>query len=312
MNDLTLNILGFPAVNRDLTVVVRDPITNNVVRQVKPFLDGTVRVPNIDPGAYEITLLHPNLALPVLRRPIRVLPVGDTKISVLLDPSQFKDTPIEDIPEANLTPVLDTVKSIGETVTPLASKQPGEAILAQDWNSMAGAIRDLSGAMGELTRLVSPTGHDHTELIKKIDEISGNFTTLLNSVSAALTELQRQIQTQRFRQQVLDVLDKAAVDPASPKGKEMLDLVENLGKNATATPSVFSRAVRNASVQVSTRLEALLDEKKDDADFISSNEVKSLSGSLDLFKTQQTTSYDSELEQHRKVDRIIGPAAFKL
>ena len=70
MNDLTMNILGFPAVNRDLTVEVRDAATQNLIREVKPFLDGTVRVPNIDPGAYEITVRHPNIALPVLRRPI--------------------------------------------------------------------------------------------------------------------------------------------------------------------------------------------------------------------------------------------------
>ncbi len=312
MNDLTLNILGFPAVNRDLTVEVRDPVTQNVVRTVKPFLDGTVRVPKIEPGAYEIAVKHPNLTLPVLRRPIRVLPTGDTKVSVLIDPSQFKDTPIEDIPEANLTPVLDTAKSIAETVTPLANKQPGEAILAQDWNAMAGAIRDLAGATGELTRLVSPTGHDHNELIRKIDEMSANFQTLLDSLSAAFTELQRQIQTQRFKGQVLGLLDRAAIDPNSAKGKEFTDLVDGLEKKVTESPAAFSRAVRNASVQLSTKVEALLDEKQDDAAFVSSDEVKTLSTALDLHKSQRTTTYDAELEQHRKADRIIGPGALKL
>ena len=51
MQDLTLNILGFPAANRDLSVKVIDPVSQNVVRTVTPFLDGTVRIPKIDPGA---------------------------------------------------------------------------------------------------------------------------------------------------------------------------------------------------------------------------------------------------------------------
>ena len=34
MNDLTMNILGFPAVNRDLTVEVRDAATQNLIREV--------------------------------------------------------------------------------------------------------------------------------------------------------------------------------------------------------------------------------------------------------------------------------------
>ena len=191
MNNLTMSILGFPAVNRDLTVEVREPLTQQVVRTVKPFLDGTVRIPQIDPGNYEITLKHPNLTLPVLQRPIRVLPNGDTNVSVLIDPSKFRNTPIEDIPDANLEPVRALADSVSESVASLSVKRPGEAILAQDWNTMASALRDLANAVGELTRLVSPIGHNHPELEKKFDEVSGNFDELINSVTASLTELQR-------------------------------------------------------------------------------------------------------------------------
>src|SRR5256885_14146568 len=233
MQDLTVNILGFAPANRDLTVEVRDPLTQNVVREVKPFLDGTVRIPKIDPGAYELAIKHPNLTLPVLRRPIRVLPVGDTNISVVIDPSKFRNTPIEDIPDANLGPVQDLARSVAETGTPLAAKVPGEAILAQDWNTMAGAIRDLAGAVGELTRLVNPVGHNHPELERKFDEGTSNFHTLVNSISASLTELQRQIQTDRPRKQIANVLDAAQVVPTSPKGLEFTELLKNLETTAS-------------------------------------------------------------------------------
>ncbi len=311
MKDLTLNILGFPAANRDLTVEIRDPVSLNLVREAKPFLDGTVRVPKIDPGAYEITVKHPNITLPVLRRPIHVLPVGETKISVVIDPSKFRNTPIEDIPDANLAPVQDLVRSVAETVTPLAGKTAGEAIRADDWNTMASAIRDLAGAVGELSRLVTPLGHNHFELETKFDEVTGNFEELINAVSASLTELQRQIQTQRFRKQIEDVLDVASVDPVSPKGKAFTDLVKNLEDSVTASPTVFGRAARNTAVQLSTQLEALLEEKKEDPTVVTSEKVKGLSNSLDLLKQQRTTTYNSELQHHRKVDRIVGGGALK-
>jgi hypothetical protein len=312
MQDLTLSILGFPAVNRDLTVELRDPVTATVVREVKPFLDGTVRIPQIASGAYELAIKHPNLALPVLQRPIRVLPVGNTNVSVVIDPSKFRNTPIEDIPDANLGPVQDLVRSVADTVTPLGLKLPGEAILAQDWNSMAGAIRDLAGAVSEMTRLVSPQGHNHPELEKKLGEMTGNFDTLVNTVTASLTELQRQIQTQRIRKQVDDVLLAAEVGADTPKARELTDLVKNLELNATESPTRFGREVRNTAVQLSTKLEALLDDKKDDATFVSSEAVKSLSASIDLAKQQRSSTYDSELEHHRKVDRTLGAAAFRI
>lgn len=311
MQDLTLNILGFPAANRDLSVQVVDPISQNVVRTVTPFLDGTVRIPKIDPGAYELAITHPNIALPILRRPIRVLPVGPTNISVVIDPSKFRNTPIEDIPDANLTPVQELAQSVAETVAPLGNKLPGEAILAQDWNAMAGAIRDLAGALGQLTQLVSPVGHNHPELEKKFDEVSSNFNELINSVSASLTELQRQFQTQRLRQQIGDVLDTAQIDPTSPKGLEFTNLIGTLETNVTASPNQFGREVRNTAVQLSTKLEALLDERATDPNFATSDSVKGLSTSIDLAKQQRATTYGAELEHQRKVDRTVGGAVVK-
>ena len=309
MQDLTLNILGFPAANRDLSVQLIDPVSQNVVRTVTPFLDGTVRLPKVDAGAYEIAIRHPNIALPILRRPIRVLPVGPTNISVVIDPSKFRNTPIEDIPDANLSPVQELAQSVAETVVPLGNKLPGEAILAQDWNAMAGAIRDLADALGQLTQLVSPTGHNHPELEKKFDEVSGNFNELINSVSASLTELQRQFQTQRLRQQIADVLDSAAIDPVSPKGREFISLIDELETNVTKSPANFSREQRNTGVKLSTKLEALLDEKAGDPEFANTNSVKGLSASIDLAKQQRSTTYGAELEHQRKVDRSIGGAA---
>jgi hypothetical protein len=310
MNNLMLNVLGFPAANRDLTVEVRDPLTSEVVRTAKPFLDGSVRLADINPGAYELAIRHPNLALPVIRRPIRILPSGDTRVSVVIDPSQFRNTPIEDIPDANLGPVRDTVTSIGETALPLGRKQAGEAILADDWNAMAGAITDLAHAMAELTRLVSPTGHDHRELISKFDEMSGNFDQLVNTLSASMAELQRQIQAQRFRRQVDDLVSVGQLDDLT--AGNLYTLVGSLETNVTESPLVYSRRARDIGAQLTAAVGQVLETRPE---LTNEAAVGALAQSTDLLRTQQATSYTSEIEFHRKTDRTLGAgglSAFRL
>jgi hypothetical protein len=312
LNALNVNILGFPAVNTDLKVELRDPLSKELVQTAKPYSDGTARVPQIAAGAYELTVIHPQLIGPLLTRPIRVLPTGDTNVSVLIDPSKFRNTPIEDIPDANLGPVRDTATSIAETVLPLAGKVAGEAIKAEDFNLMASSIRDLALAIAELTRLVSPLGHNHRELETKFDEVTTNFETLLTTLSTAMAELQRQIQAQRVRTQIEDVLDRAEVDKASPEGRAFLDLVDDLDVKVTAPPTAFGRAARNTGVQLATQLESLIDQKAiEDPEFVSTDTVKALAQSVDLLKAQKSTSYDTELEHHLKVDRTFGGGALK-
>jgi hypothetical protein len=313
MQDLTMNLLGFPAVNRDITVELRDPATQNLVRTVKPFLDGTVRVPKIEPGAYEVAVRHPNIPLPVLTRPIRVLPVGDTQVSLVIDPSKFRNTPIEDIPDANLTPVQDLARSVAETVLPLSNKVPGEAILSRDWNALASAVRDLANAVGEMTQLISPLGHNHRELETKLGEMTGNFETLVNTVSTTVTELQRQIQTQRFRRQIDDVLDAAAIPTDSPQAREFTDLVKNLENSATASPPTFSREARNAATVLAGKMETLIDSRAaSDPEFATKEPVQNLGKTLDILKTQRTTTYNAELDHLRKLDRTLGGGALKI
>lgn len=306
MSDLTMNILGFSAVTPDLEVEVRDSSTQALLRTVKPFLDGTVRVPKIDPGAYEVLIKHPNLALPVIRRPIRVLPVGNTNVTVLIDPAKFRNTPIEDIPEANLTPVIDLAASVGETVLPLSNKVPGEAIRSADWNALAGAVRDLSTTTGELARLVAPNGHDHPELIAKINEMQTNFTTLLDTLSKSMAELQRQIQSLRLRQQVESVLDKAEIAPGSSRGKQIIGLLDKLDDNVTETPVVYARETRKAAQQLGLELETLIDERADKPDFIDSEPVKDFSKAVEFLKQNRSSDYGAEMQRNSNSARSLG------
>lgn len=300
MQDLRLSILGFSAVNRDLTVELRDPLTREVKREVRPFLDGTVRIPKIDAGAYELHVRHPNLPLPVLTRPIRVLPHGETKVSLVIDPAKFRNTPIEDVPDANLGPVTDSVRSIAETVAPLSAKAPGEAIRASDWNALAGAVRDLAEAVAELTRLVAPQGHDHPELARKFDEVSGNFQTLIESVSASLTELQRQKQIDVLKGQVEGVLTEAGIAADEPRGKELLEVVKGLEEAAHGSPRDFGRKSREAGALLGSKFERLVEEKPEVGN---SDPGKGLGILVDTLKEQRSTTFQSEIDHQRKSNR---------
>jgi hypothetical protein len=111
-----------------------------------------------------------------------------------------------------------------------------------------------------------------------------------------------------MRKQIESVLDAAQVDPVSPKGREFTDLVKTLEGTVTDSPTKFGREVRNTAVQLSTKLEALLDEKADDPAFAASDRVKELTSTIDLAKQQRATTYDAELEHMRKVDRVVGGA----
>jgi hypothetical protein len=203
--------------------------------------------------------------------------------------------------------VRDTSSSVAETVLPLTHKRPGEAIRAEDFNQMASSIRDLALAVVELTRLVSPLGHNHPELETKFDEVTGNFQQLLNTVSTAMAELQRQIQAQRVRTQVESVLDTAAIDRASPQGLQMLNLVTQLETKVSDPPTSFARTARDVGVQLQTHLEQLIDQKTpENPEFAEAAPVKSLSTATDLLKTQRATTVDSELENHLLQTRTLG------
>ena len=308
MSTVAVNLLGFPAVNHDLTVELRDPLTSAVVATAQPFSDGTVRLPAVAPGAYELHLLHPNLAVPVLTRPIRVLPGGTTTVSVLIDPSQFRNTPIVDQPVANLVPVQQTVDSISQTLVAISTKTAGEAIRAEDWNALVNGVRHLADAVSELSRVVSPLGHSHPELEKKIDEMQTNFTDLVNQVSPALVELQRQINALRIQQQVLDLFDKAQVNtPEVNNAKtQATTLFTQLQGAVSLSPTEYGRVQRDVATQLQTITETVQAAAPANADVKA--QAQAVGATTDLMRTARATTYDAEVAHNRLVDRASGGA----
>ncbi len=121
---------GYQPAFRDATISLVHEATGQTFER-KAFLDGSLVVRDLDPGFYQVSVRHPNLINVIDQRRVRLFPQpAPTKIFVPVPADIFRDTPIRDIPDADLAPVQQTAASVNATVSPIGSKQPGEAILA--------------------------------------------------------------------------------------------------------------------------------------------------------------------------------------
>ncbi len=202
-----IQLQGYTPANRDATVRLVHEATGQVIER-QPFLDGSLLIRDMEPGYYQLEVTHPNLIQPIENRRIRLFPQpAPTYVPVVVPPDLFRDTPIRDIPDANLAPVQTAASAVRTQLQPLAAKGPGEAIRASDWNALVGAVVDLSSAVLELTNLVSPKGHDHPEIAEKIDEVQGNIKRFAEAFGRSLLELRREIEMASLNKTVRDVLD---------------------------------------------------------------------------------------------------------
>jgi hypothetical protein len=210
-----IKLQGFTAANRDATVKLVEEATGAVVER-KPFLDGSLQIRDLNPGFYQLAVQHPNLTLPIDQRRIRLFPqIQPTVVTVPVPANLFKDTPIQDIPDKDLSPVRQSASSAAQALGPIGGKIAGEAIRAADWNILVGAVSDLANAMVELTQLVTPVGHDHPEIAAKIDEVQGNLRRFAEAYGRSHLELRREIEAESLRKSVTDVLDIGGADAAT-------------------------------------------------------------------------------------------------
>lgn len=208
-----IQLQGFAEANRDAEVELKNEATGQVITR-KPFLDGSLLVRDLDAGAWEVKVSHPNLVLPIARQRIRLFPQPvPTYVPIPVPANLFRDTPIRDVPDADLGPVQQTMAAVQAQVAPIGGKAPGEVIRASDFNTLASAIGDLAGAVGELTRLVSPRGHDHPEIADKIDEVQGNLRSFADSFGRSLVELRRELELLSLRRTADDVLNLGNAPP---------------------------------------------------------------------------------------------------
>jgi hypothetical protein len=310
MNDLQINIQGFPIVNSDITAELRDVVSGLPIKTGRPFRDGTLTFPQVDPGMYQLVLTHPNLAGVLTQQPIRVIPgLGKTKVSILIDPSKFKNTPIEDVPDANLTPVIDAARSVEDSAKSLSSKQGGEAILANDWNTMATQISNLGHTVGQLTAVVAPQGHNHPEYERKLSELASNFDSLVTTLSASMVEIQRQLQIRRLQDHanaVVDAIADAAKRETARKSVETI--INSLFDKTTESPQSFTALMSKAAADIEQIVKQNVPTPPTSGP--EKNNFDRFALTVETTKASRATDYRTEMMQAYKTNVALGSVRF--
>jgi hypothetical protein len=299
---LNLQLSGFPAANRDAQVTLTNAATGQTITR-SPFLDGSLMVRDVDPGLWDLKVTHPNLIQPVFAQKVRLFPqITPTFVPIRVPEVLFRDTPIRDIPDANLGPVQQAVTAARDSLTPVQGKAPGEAIRAADWNTLVAAVRDLSDNVLQLTSLLSPRGHDHPEIADKIGEVQQNIRNFTEAFGRSLVELRRELEAEHLRTIITSVLDEAQA-PQTTRD-DLLGRVGQLTQSFQADPSVFTSQLANTGGRVLSAV----------ADLVTAQ--PGLQASANVQKVQQiaqqytvsgtATTADTELKMYNRTTTASG------
>lgn len=239
---------GFPAANRDAEITLTNESTGQKVTR-NPFLDGSLMVRDLDPGLWSVKVTHPNVISPIFQSKVRLFPqVAPTLVPIPVPEVLFKDTPIRDVPDANLGPAQQAITAARDSLTPIQAKAPGEVIRAADWNTLVAAVRDIATNVLELTNLVSPRGHDHPEIADKIAEVQENIRNFADAFGKSLLEFRRDLEAEHLRQVLTGVLDQAQAPPDIRT--DILGRITKLKESLQAEPIVFTTQLANTGNRV--------------------------------------------------------------
>lgn len=307
-----IRLEGYSPANRDAEIeLVNQATGQQVVR--KPFLDGSLLVRDLDPGNWELTVRHPNLINAIDRRIVRLFPQPmPTRVPVLVRPDLFRDTPIRDVPDADVAPVQQTAATVARTVAPIAGKSPGEVIRAEDWNVLAAAVADLARSVAELTQLVSPRGHDHPEIAEKFGEVQGNILRFTESFGRSLLELRRDIESQNLRRRLTAVLDLGGA--ATEVRDRVLTRVAELESGTLVPTATWTNSIATQGNAMIREIIELANAQDGGADvFLTQPEVTQTMTLLQNFAgASGQTRPEDELHLYRRGAAETGTALFGL
>lgn len=296
---------GYQPAFRDATISLVHEATGQTFER-KVFLDGSLVMRDLDPGFYQVAVRHPNLINVIDQRRVRLFPQpAPTKIFVPVPADIFRDTPIRDIPDADLAPVQQTAAAVNAAVSPIGNKQPGEAILASDWNLMASAIQDLANTVLALTKLVSPKGHDHPEIAEKIDEIQGNIVRFSEAFGRSLVELRREIEATKLRRKINDNITSRNPE----RGLRMLERIDELELLIHEPTINYTRKLNSLSNLIVSEIQTIAVEQGEAADaFLAEPGVKELNERAQQHIAAGTSiKPEQELRMYEQADKkIIG------
>jgi hypothetical protein len=266
-----IQMQGFPAANRDATVQLVQEGTGQTI-ELKPYLDGSLTVRDLESGMYQVTVKHPNSMVPIYQNRVRLFDqVPPTYIPIAIDPGLFQNY-LPKAHVADLSVVAKAASACRDQVRPVAGKAAGEVIRSSDWNALANAVNDLASAVVQLTGLVAPLGHNHPDLVDQINNIQDVLNGFGQTFGRAQLIMQRQIEVETFQgySDKAMAAGKATTQQQSRIDTKLKDLTDNLDADST-TFTYKLTAAANTALQVVNELSTTAG-----AAFLQNNDVKSL------------------------------------
>ena len=297
-----IQLSGFTPANREAEITLVNTSTRQTIKR-NPMLDGSLTLRDLDPGVWDVKVTHPNLITPIFAQPIRLFPqITPTLVPIRVPEVLFRDTPIRDIPDANLGPVQQSVTSARDSLAPVQAKAPGEVIRASDWNTLVAAVRDLASGVLDLTNLLSPRGHDHPEIADKIAEVQQNIRNFSEAFGRSLLELRRELEAEHFRRVITSALDDAQA-PQTTRA-EILTRVDRLQESFQADPSVFTGQLANTGNRVLTAVAELATSRPEVQN--SPNVQRAQQIAQQYVTTGTATNADNELKLYNRTGTAAG------
>ncbi|MFC0533297.1 hypothetical protein [Phytohabitans kaempferiae] len=298
----SIQLSGHAPARRDVTLEIISETTGEK-RTVTPFLDGSAMVRGLSPGAYQVRVLHPNAVgeLVDLRR-VRLFEGLPTRLRLPLPEELFRDTPVRETEDANLTPVHDAAVAARDAVASTGGKQPGDPIRSEDWNAVVGGLTDLANAVAELTRLVAPQGHDHPELEEKIDEVNGNVRRFGDQFGRQLARIQRTLQTLAIEREVEETIGRAGVVPNGVRVK-VAESVDLLKRHSDSDTVVWGARKKSAYASILQAMGDLRDAQPDPTELEESEEFqRTLTVATEEASTAAPRTVTGEIDQYERVN----------
>ncbi len=306
LSAVNVKLQGYTPAFRDAEISLVNQATGVALTR-KPFLDGSLLVRDMQPGMYDLVVRHPNLITPIEQRPIRIFPQRiPTLIPILVRDDLFRDTPIRDVPDADLGPVMQSVNGLAGRLAPVGGKASGEVIRSADWNALVEVVGDLTRAVAQLLPMISPRGHDHPEIAEKIDEVQGNIRRFSESFGRSLLELRREIETGILRRDVTEVLDVAAATPAI-RDRVLGRLAELELRSQDPTPA-YTTQLANFGGLMLGEVNTLAQEQGQGADdFMRNPAVLAVLGSAGQYaQAGPQTRPEAELQTYQRTGSIVN------
>ena len=305
--ELNLQLNTKSAFNRDMTVELTNQATGQMVA-VKPYLDGKVVARGLEAGPWRAVVKHPNILFPIYDRPIKVLPGRPTIVPIRIPENIFENTPIADTPDADLGPVSARYDEAAAAADAQGQKLAGQPIYADDWNAMAATIGDIARANLDLVSLVAPNGHDHPELVAKINEVQANLQRFYDLFGRSLTQLQRQVQQLALQRKVDAAVGQ--IGPITPAQRGTIDAVFTDLDNAWKdNPAVYSIKKKQAGQQLSLTIAEMVagaaNPIGNDPIVIEAQDV-----AMAMADEQAASDYATEIENQQRFEKRSGASPF--